>query len=396
MEDQVLSILAFSYHSLSNGPIKSCFLYCSMFPSDYEILEDELVELWIGEGFLTESHDIQRARDEGYDIIESLKEACLLDSSDQSEKHVKMHDMIRDMALWLTTKPGENKKKVMVKERARMVESRDLAEWKEAHRISLWDNIGTQSLENVGQEVPFFLDLETLFLRRSSMYEIPTGFFDKMHLVRVLDLSHNYRLKSCGQLNQLVNLEYLNLSFTSIYSFWNIVQRLKKLRCLILNFTHLKEIRISNISSLQLFSMHGGHLRIPYDEQKALLKELESMKDIKEISVILDNDILVKKLLNSYKLQSCIRKLNLQRCSNMISLELSLSCVQAMVHLEMLQISSCNDLKDVKINAKDKGKQGFIPRYSMVIPKFCKLHEVHVISCSKLLNLTWLIYAPCL
>ena len=32
----------------------------------------------------------------------------------------------------------------------------------------------------------------------------------------------------------------------------------------------------------------------------------------------------------------------------------------------------------------------------MVLQKFCKLHEVHIISCSKLLNLTWLIYAPCL
>ena len=60
MEDQVFAILAFSYNSLSNGPIKSCFLCCSMFPSDHEILEDELVELWIGEGLLTESHDIQR------------------------------------------------------------------------------------------------------------------------------------------------------------------------------------------------------------------------------------------------------------------------------------------------------------------------------------------------
>ena len=60
MEDQVFAILAFSYNSLSNGPIKSYFLYCSMFPYDHEILEDELVELWIGEGFFTESHDIQR------------------------------------------------------------------------------------------------------------------------------------------------------------------------------------------------------------------------------------------------------------------------------------------------------------------------------------------------
>ena len=50
----------------------------------------------------------------------------------------------------------------------------------------------------------------------------------------------------------------------------------------------------------------------------------------------------------------------------------------------------------MKINAEDKGQRGFISRYSMVLPKFCKLHEVDIISCSKLHNLTWLIYAPCL
>ena len=67
-----------------------------------------------------------------------------------------------------------------------------------------------------------------------------------------------------------------------------------------------------------------------------------------------------------------------------------------MVNLEMLQVSSCDDLNDVRINAEDKGKQGFISSYSMALRKFCKLHEVHIISCSKLLNLTWLIYALCL
>ena len=50
----------------------------------------------------------------------------------------------------------------------------------------------------------------------------------------------------------------------------------------------------------------------------------------------------------------------------------------------------------MKINAEDKGKRGSISRYSMDLPKLCKLHEVHIISCSKLLDLTWLIYAPCL
>ena len=66
--------------------------------------------------------------------------------------------------------------------------------------------------------------------------------------------------------------------------------------------------------------------------------------------------ISVRKLLSSYKLQNCIRKLHLQCCNNMISLKLSPSCVQAMVNLETLQISSCNDLSDVKINMEDKGK----------------------------------------
>ena len=174
--------------------------FCSMFPSNYEILEDELVEHWIGEGFLTKAQDIQRARDEGYDIIESLKVACLLDSA-ESEKHVKMHDMICGMSLWLTTKPRENKK-VVVKERARMVKSWDFAEWKEVHMISLWD-IGTVSLLDIGHEMPSFPNLETLFLR-SSMDEIPTGFLEKMPLVRVLDLSYNYCLESCWQVHQLV------------------------------------------------------------------------------------------------------------------------------------------------------------------------------------------------
>lgn len=252
--------------------------------------------------------------------------------------------------------------------------------------ISLWD-IGTLSSFDRRvhgfQKWISFPNLETLFVRRSLLEEIPPGFFQKMHLVRVLDLSYNYRLDRCWQVNQLANLEYLNMSFTNICALWGIVQGLKKLRYLILNFTPVKEITpglISDLSSLQLFSMHGGSHnsdeirlfdRICEDNilcggKKALLQELESLEYINEISIILHSDVSVKKLLSSYKLQSCIRKLHLQCCSKMTSLELLPACVQTMVHLETLQISSCNDLKDVKINEKDEGKREFISRYSRV------------------------------
>ena len=127
----MFSILDFSYDSLFNDTIKSCFLYCSMFPSDYEILEEKLIELWIGEGLLIAYYGIQRAQNQEFDIIESLKVACLLESV-KSEKHVKMHVMIHNMTFWLTIKTEENKKKVVMKERARMLESRDFSKWKEA------------------------------------------------------------------------------------------------------------------------------------------------------------------------------------------------------------------------------------------------------------------------
>ena len=86
---------------------------------------------------------------------------------------------------------------------------------------------------------------------------------------------------------------------------------MKKLRCLTLNFTHLKDIDqtlISGHSSLQLFSMHGSihHQRelrlfdqirednILCDGRKALMEELESLEYINEISIILPSDICQK------------------------------------------------------------------------------------------------------
>ncbi|RVW63595.1 putative disease resistance protein [Vitis vinifera] len=66
----------------------------SEFP-DKEIFCDELIQLWMGEGFLDE-YDDPRAK--GEDIIDNLKQACLLEIG-SFKKHVKMHRIIRGMAL---------------------------------------------------------------------------------------------------------------------------------------------------------------------------------------------------------------------------------------------------------------------------------------------------------
>ena len=71
MENDLFRVLAFSYDSLPDEAIKSCFLYCSLLPEDYGISSRDLIGLWIGEGILDECDRIQ-----GQEIIESLKDAC--------------------------------------------------------------------------------------------------------------------------------------------------------------------------------------------------------------------------------------------------------------------------------------------------------------------------------
>ncbi|XVE59662.1 hypothetical protein DITRI_Ditri05aG0063800 [Diplodiscus trichospermus] len=53
----VWSISLLSYHDLSFR-LKHCFLYCCLFPEDYEISRKRLIRLWMAEGFLEHVKDV--------------------------------------------------------------------------------------------------------------------------------------------------------------------------------------------------------------------------------------------------------------------------------------------------------------------------------------------------
>ncbi|KAK9229485.1 hypothetical protein WN944_022447 [Citrus x changshan-huyou] len=59
----------------------------------------ELIECWIGEGFLNGYEGINGVHNKGHYIIGVLVQACLLE--EVGSDYVKMHDVIRDIALWI-------------------------------------------------------------------------------------------------------------------------------------------------------------------------------------------------------------------------------------------------------------------------------------------------------
>ena len=405
MEDDLFYRLKFSYDSLRDEVLKSCFIYCSMFPEDYEIENDALIELWIGEGFLDEFEDIYEARDRGHKVIGNLKHACLLESG-ESEKRVKMHDVIRDMALWLACECGAEKKKFLVCQGAGSFEVQGVAKWKEAQRMSLWDS----SFEEVMPKPLCFPNLLTLFLRNCvGLKAFPSGFFQFIPIVRVLDLSGTHQLTELsGGIDKLVTLQYLNLSRTNISELPIEMKNLKELRCLLMDVMYSLSIIpwqvISSFSSLQLLSMYKAYRFsvamegnvLSYGD-KVLLEELESLEHLNDLSISLFTALSFYVLKSSHKLQRCIRRLCLDDCEDLTCFELSSSSIKRMAHLEKLEIWTCCQLEDMKINKEER--HGFIPDDILDLKfngYFPKLHHVIIVRCPRLLDLKWLIYAPSL
>nr|XP_012466521.1 unnamed protein product [Gossypium raimondii] len=104
VEAEVIERLKFSFDHLKDKQVKHCFLYCMVYPEDFEIEKDGLIECWIEEGFIDDMGTRQEMKDKGHVILKKLEDNCLLENITNlfDQPGVKMHDAVRDMALSIT------------------------------------------------------------------------------------------------------------------------------------------------------------------------------------------------------------------------------------------------------------------------------------------------------
>lgn len=110
MEKSVFVQLKFSYDQLKDDNVKNCFLCCALYPEDFEIPIPQSIEHWWTEGFIDGSLNFGEAYDEGHAILNDLTNACLLERIEDCHLRlvkVKMHDVIRDLALRITSSKGK-------------------------------------------------------------------------------------------------------------------------------------------------------------------------------------------------------------------------------------------------------------------------------------------------
>ncbi|KAH6816073.1 hypothetical protein C2S51_020893 [Perilla frutescens var. frutescens] len=100
-DNNISKILRLSFDNLSSPSLKKCFAYCSIFPKGERIEKQELIELWMAEGFLQadKRHDMESV---GNNILNVLLHNSLLLVAPRDVYSdvdcILIHDLVHDLA----------------------------------------------------------------------------------------------------------------------------------------------------------------------------------------------------------------------------------------------------------------------------------------------------------
>ncbi|KAL3612722.1 hypothetical protein D5086_003742, partial [Populus alba] len=172
--------LKLSYDYLKHEKTKLCFLLCCLFPEDYNIPIEDLTRYAVGYGLHQDVESIEDARKRVYVAIKNLKACCMLLGT-ETEEYVKMHDLVRDVAIQIAS---SEKYGFMVKA------GFGLKEWPTSNKrfegctvVSLMGNTLAELPE--GLVCP---QLKVLLLELDRGLNVPERFFEGMKAIEVLSL----------------------------------------------------------------------------------------------------------------------------------------------------------------------------------------------------------------
>ncbi|XP_050135463.1 putative disease resistance protein RGA3 isoform X1 [Malus sylvestris] len=227
-DTQILPALRLSYNHLPSPDHKQCFSLCSLFPKSYLYEKDELVKLWMAEGFIQPpTHGVgERTEDIGSRYFKELSDRFFFECSAEDNTKYRMHDLIHDLAQSVSS-PFFCQVKDM----------KDFDE-KSRHVSLLQEQLQKPTIEIVNKSKK----LRTLLLpvQHLQLRAFGKGQGEIIHslmYMRVLDMSSSTVVTLPDSIGRLKLLRYLDLSTTeirklpdSVCNLFNL-ETLKLLRC---------------------------------------------------------------------------------------------------------------------------------------------------------------------
>ncbi|XP_042030928.1 putative disease resistance protein RGA1 [Salvia splendens] len=286
--ENISKILKLSYDHLSSPSLKKCFTFCSVFPKGLEIVKEELIELWMAEGFLqpTRRDDMESVGNTYFNVLlqNSLLQVAEKDGYESVSKCV-MHDLVHDVALSVLSNNADDS-----------TPARYMFLKKESSPIP----------ENVAKH------LRTLFLEGGTSCTKFSGF----ECLHNLTLSGDYK-EFPNSIRELVHLRNLNIYDTEIVNLPKWIGKLHHLQTLrarrglenlpstlkyMFNLRHLHissntklpaEIgRLTSLQTLPYFRV--GKEKGFQIEELGNLKNLQGSLEIQDLEMVLDKEEALK------------------------------------------------------------------------------------------------------
>ncbi|KAL7608273.1 hypothetical protein Lser_V15G13810 [Lactuca serriola] len=393
--DEITPALRLSYHDLSAN-LKLLFAYCSLFPKDYMFEMEELILLWMAEGFLHQSSTTGKSMERmGVECFEDLLSRSFFQQAPNDKSLFVMHDLMNDLAMSIA---GEFFSRL------------DIEMKKE---IGKADPGKYRHMSFVCEEYMIYTKFEALkgahslrtFLALSSVRKwwqefqlsnkILTDLIRELPLLRVISLSRLSINEVPEFIGCLKHLRYLNFSRTKITHLPDNVCDLYNLQTLIIFGCHRLE-KLPNsfkkLKNLRHFDMRGNPLlkKMPLG-----IGELKSLRTLSKIIIDGDNGFSITELKDLKDLQGKISFKGLDKVRNPMRAQ--------EVNLSHRRLSELEEVLNVMKPHNDNLKHLRVVLYGgtefpswVGDPSFHRLAEVTLNGCKKCTSLPLLGQLPSL
>ncbi|KAL8493633.1 hypothetical protein ACS0TY_024714 [Phlomoides rotata] len=304
-KNDMFPALALSYYHLS-AQLKKCFIYCSIFPNNHEFEMNELVLLWMAEGFIRPTGKM-RLEDIGIDYFKSLFWRSFFQHSGvniDGRNIYKMHDFIHSMAKFISSHS-----------------CLCLEDHQPNQEYTFFRNTRHVSLQfrSVQPLLPkgclWYKNLSTFRVISASSIEVSYDLFLKLKLLRVLDLSRTGLLELPDSIGCLKHLRYLNLSENGFIKLPESLANLFGLQTLRLE----QCFKLHELPSLMKNMVSLRHLLLDTKQLNSMPAEFGKLVNLQSLSTFIvgrNEGYGIGELKNMRFLRGCICIKNLENVAN--------------------------------------------------------------------------------
>uniref|UniRef100_A0A0D9XV94 AAA+ ATPase domain-containing protein n=1 Tax=Leersia perrieri TaxID=77586 RepID=A0A0D9XV94_9ORYZ len=241
---EISGALYLSYDDLPER-LKQCFLYCIVFPEDWVLRRDELIRMWVAEGFV-EVHKDQLLEDTAEEYYQELINRNLQpDILSFSQSRCKMHDLLRQLACHLS------REECYIGDPESLVDNTIC----KLRRILVVTDKVMVAIPSMGKEE---IKLRTFTTNHKPLRFESTFFMRSMYL-HVLDLSDSLVQKIPYSVGKLIHLRLLDLDGILISCLPESIGALKNLQMLHLQrceFLHSLPSTITRLCNLRRLGLY--------------------------------------------------------------------------------------------------------------------------------------------